>query len=926
MPHSLRVLRILALGGLPALAQMAAPGVDLQALRNAASASGPAGVTDAVPRASAIPTQELPPDGVRREDERLDREIRALKRAEKGPRRFASDLFEVRQRGSAATEGGVAEDYVLGVGDRLQLNVFGSATFEIPVQVDGKGEIVIPKVGSAKVAGKTLAQAKATVQGLVARNFSRSVAELQVVKLREVRVFVMGEVYKSGSYLVPSLSSLVNVLGLAGGPTALGSYRDIRVMRGGQRVFSLDLYPLRAEGMGNANFALQSGDTIFVPVASHQVLLEGAFARVALATPQEGLRLEAEKKDSERFATDSGERDRLRYRERLEREVKALQDRLHPKPRTSEPDGDSMRYPRVSGQPTAIQVPELTFLERQAAEDRLVTLQKTLDDLRPALPGEQRVPLDPRTKEPIWVQAQDERSEWLRRWEDTGQAPAMQFEIKPGESVATLASFAGGLLPEAGNGTLALRRRSPEGVLDGQTVSMTSAGNVFLQRGDTLSALPRREATGKVVTLAGWARIPGPYARLEGLTVGTLLRREQAVLPDTYRSRGEILRTFPDGHTQILPFDVERALAGERGHDLKLEDRDRIELFRVRDLRMLETVRISGPLTRPGLFPWHEGMRVSDLVFRGGVPKKSANRLVVELARSRSGQPSEIRKLDLEKLLSTEAQSPVSLLDESLNPKLAPDDQLSLYEKPEFKVHRVVRLSGQVARPGEYALDGTVTSLRQVLARAGGLTEEAMPQASIFLRRLEKADSSLTRAAEESGLGSQDPTAKGVNEILQRLNETKRQPTTGLLLQNPVLHGLATGNLNRLVVNFKAALSGDKAADVELQDGDEIIIPRKVQAAYVVGETASPFGAYNVASGTSVKNLLRLAGGLTRNADSWNVRLLKADGRIIDSWVNSRKVEPGDTVLVPQRIRRDTSWQENLAALTPIALILNAVK
>ena len=256
--HATRWTWVLLLGGLPGWTQ-GAGGLDLQALRNAAGASGVQGAVDAVPRTSAIPVSEPAEDGRRRqEEERLDREIRSMKRTEKGPRRFASDFFDVRQRGQIATEGGVSEDYVLGVGDRLQVNVFGSATFELPIQVDGKGEVVIPKVGAAKVAGRTLAQAKAAVQGLVARNFSRSTVELQVIKLREVRVFVMGEVYKPGSYLVPSLSSLVNVLGLAGGPTAIGSYRDIRVMRGGKPVFSLDLYPLRAEGLGNPNFALQS--------------------------------------------------------------------------------------------------------------------------------------------------------------------------------------------------------------------------------------------------------------------------------------------------------------------------------------------------------------------------------------------------------------------------------------------------------------------------------------------------------------------------------------------------------------------------------------------------------------------------------------------------------------------------------------------
>lgn len=920
------------------IAQGLPSGVDLQALRNSAGGGATVGSPDALPRASALPATDQVQDSVRRsEEERLDREIRAMKRSEKGPRRFAADLFEVRQRGSVVTEGGVAEDYVLGVGDRLQLNVFGSATFDLPIQVDGKGEVVIPKVGTAKVAGRTLAQAKVTIQSLVARNFSRSTAELQVVKLREVRVFVLGEVYKPGSYLVSSLSSLVNVLSLAGGPTAIGSYRDIRVMRGGLKAFSLDLYPLRAEGIGNPNFVLQSGDTIFVPIASHQVLLEGAFTRVALAPAHSSKgeggddATELDGDAAHDAIADAEERDRVRYRDRLEREVKALEARLSP-PKTSSgrsegiwPEGAGRAVkmmPLESAQP----LPDLNPGERLVAEERLTELRKELDNLRPTLPGESRVPLDPRTKAPIWVRPAEGRPEWLRRWEDLGQAPSMKFEMKPGETVASMMAFAGGLLPEAGEGTLTLRRSTPGGILEGQTLSATAAGATSLQRGDTLSALPRREVVGRVVTLAGWARVPGPFARTEGLTVGALLRREQEVLPDTYRARGELLRTSADGKTTLLAFDIDRALAGDPAHDLRLEDRDRIELFRVRDLRMLQTVRISGPLTRPGLFPWHKGMRVSDLIFRGGVPKKSANRMVAELARAREGQPSEVRKLNLEGLLSTEDRSPVALLDEALNPVLHPDDQVSVYEKPEYRTHRVVRLSGQVARPGEYALDGETRTLRQVLQRAGGLTPEAMPQAGIFLRRLEKSESSVARAAEESGLSTQDPTAKGVNEILQRLSETKRQPTTGLLLQNPILHGLAVGSLNRLVVNFQGALKGDDAADVELQDGDEVVIPRKTQAAYVVGETASPFGTYKVAPGTSVKDLLSLAGGLTRNADSWNIRLLKADGRILDSWVNSRKVEPGDTVLVPQRIRRDSTWQENLNALTPIALILNAVK
>ncbi|HJV91685.1 MAG TPA: SLBB domain-containing protein [Holophagaceae bacterium] len=890
--------------------------LDLQSLRQAlaANAAKDPGAQDATPKSGAFLQSEGKEElaARQREDERLEREIKLLKAREKGPARFAADLFDVRQRGTAATEGGVSEDYVLGVGDRLQVNVFGSATFEVPAQVDGRGELVIPKVGTVKVGGRTLAQAKQAVQGLVGRNFSRSTVDLQVVKLREVRVFVMGEVYRPGAFLVSSLSSLVNVLSLAGGPTAVGSFREIRVMRGGKAVFHLDLYPLRAEGLGNPNFALQSGDVVFVPLAGPVVTLEGAFTRVALQVSEATL------------GPDTLADDKTLLRDRLTREIKTLEAQLAlpvEGPVTAAPVD-----PRTGMEAAPARPQGLKADERKAAEDRLLVLKKQARDLDRTEPGDHRVRLDPRTQRPLKVEGEDGRPAWWRHWEDEGQAPRMTFELKTGETAADALRFAGGLLPEAGEGTLVRRFRKADGAQDAQTLSLAEATRASLLRGDILSALPRREAVGRVVTLQGAVRVPGPFARAEGLRVGDLLKRDQQLLPDTYQARGEILHTRLDGTTRLVAFDVAKAVAGDPAHNLLLEDRDRVELFRVEDLRLSQTVYVSGPLTRSGLFRWHEGMRASDLLFRAGVVRKSANRLEGELARVKEGEASEVRKLDLTKLLSTEADSPVALLDEAVNPLLKPDDQISVYEKPEFRLHRMVRVSGQVAKPGDYALDADRVTLRQVLARAGGATPQGQVRAGIFLRRLERADSSLQRASEESGLTAQDPTAKGVNEILQRLNETKRQPTTGHLLQSPLLHGLTSGTLGRLVVNFEAALKGDASADVELQDGDEIIIPRQTQTAYVVGETASPFGAYQVGSGTKVRDILKLAGGTTRNADTDHIRLLKADGRILDSWISGRAVEPGDTLLVPQRIRRDTTWQENLTALTPIALILNAVK
>ena len=107
-----------------------APGMAAMAL---AQDGAPAASLDLYPKPLKLEDQPLS----QTQNERLDREIRLAKAKEKGPLRFAADLFETRQYGINPTDGGIAEDYVLGVGDSLQMNVFGSATFEVPVKAGG---------------------------------------------------------------------------------------------------------------------------------------------------------------------------------------------------------------------------------------------------------------------------------------------------------------------------------------------------------------------------------------------------------------------------------------------------------------------------------------------------------------------------------------------------------------------------------------------------------------------------------------------------------------------------------------------------------------------------------------------------------------------------------------------------------------------
>lgn len=896
--------------------------LDTQGIRQAlATEKDKVPVADSTPKVSDNPLAKTREDGGSGgnsdlsikilESRRLAAELRALKERENAPRRFAEDLFDFREPMPDVTEGGIPDDYVLGIGDKLQVLGFGSATFELGSQVDGRGTIVIPKVGTLKVAGLTLGKAKTAAQAMVARQLAGTNIDMTVTKLREVRVFILGEVYRPGSYMVANLSSLVNVLSMAGGPTALGTFRQIRVLRGGQIVHQVDLYPLRSDGQGNMNFPLQGGDTIFVPLAFNQIMLEGSFVRVAGSLGQnpmemsrfpQSLALSYQSPTGGRFSKVGQAPGQSQGQRQGQDQSPSPNSGQNPNPAQNQNIDQSSNKVRPPSMGQAPINPQSPYAGQSPYPGQI--------------PAPGQVPPSNQTFSAPSV---------LSNFPISG---SMQFELLPGETAEDALRFAGGLQPNAYRWGLTLRRQDDNGVTNGLDIPLGQLNTIQIRRGDILSALPRMDRVERLVSVGGWVRVPGNFARSENLRVGELLKLHSQVMPDTYLKRGDIVRTLPDNSTQYLGFNVAKALAGDPANDLLLSDRDRITLYPVDRMRTDEQVTLSGPFTNSGTYTFHEGMRVADLVFLAGIPKKEANRMVAELARTRLGAPSEVRRLDLAKLISTEDGSPVNFQDDSINPLLKDDDQISIFEKPQFRVHRSVRIQGQVANPGTYVFTEEHPTLSTLIERAGGVTQNGMANAGILLRSIGMASAADITVSDLSG----------VSEILDRLNETKlidpnlsaKFATSGSNLQStykvPVLHGLSSAKLNRVVVDFLGAIAKKPDADLELNDNDEVIIPRKTDTAMILGETATPFAFYKVTPGLKVGEMIKQAGGTTRNADTWNIRLLKADGRIVENWVNHQRVDPGDTVLVPQKVRRDVPWQETLTALTPLAILIDAVR
>ena len=206
-------------------------------------------------------------------------------------KRFGSEVFLNRDGTFVADRAGsrdmpadlpVGPDYVLGSGDGLTINLWGGVSQSFTRFVDREGKIVLPEAGALVVAGLTLQHAQLNIERALKEQFHNVQVDVAIARLRSVRVYVVGDVQRPGAYEVSSLSTPLNALYAAGGPTGIGSLRIVRHYRGTQLIRETDLYDFLLHGVRMDGERLQSGDTLLVPPAGSQVAVFGMVKRPAI--------------------------------------------------------------------------------------------------------------------------------------------------------------------------------------------------------------------------------------------------------------------------------------------------------------------------------------------------------------------------------------------------------------------------------------------------------------------------------------------------------------------------------------------------------------------------------------------------------------------------------------------------------------------
>jgi len=198
-------------------------------------------------------------------------------------KQFGYDIFnKVPLTFAPVTDAPVPSNYVIGPGDTVNILFFGKKSIDLSQQVTRDGNLEIPELGPVSVVGLTFSELKANINERIDNQMIGVKASISLGALRSIRVFVLGDVKKPGSYTVNSLATLTNAILASGGITRIGTLRDIQLKRNGKIISHFDLYDLLLRGDTSSDRRLLPGDVVFVPPIGSTVGVLGEVRRPAI--------------------------------------------------------------------------------------------------------------------------------------------------------------------------------------------------------------------------------------------------------------------------------------------------------------------------------------------------------------------------------------------------------------------------------------------------------------------------------------------------------------------------------------------------------------------------------------------------------------------------------------------------------------------
>ncbi|MEW6989425.1 SLBB domain-containing protein [Colwelliaceae bacterium 6441] len=761
----------------------------------------------------------------------------------------------------------VPNDYIVGTGDMLSLQIFGKENFDYELPVSRQGKIVIPELGPFSVSGMTVLELKKFLASEIKNKILGVDVVVTLSELRSIRVFVLGAAFKPGQYVLSSLSSITHAIFSAGGINDIGSLRNIELKRAGKLVTRLDLYDLLINGDSSNDLILKSNDVVFIQPVGDRITVDGEVNRPAIYELSEnetfasaitmagGLLPSAYPSSTvvERFNDKNLRTVRnvdLTNKEALNGHVKAGD--FIKVMKTSELFEDSVTIIGAVARPGKYQ-----WQQGQRVSDLIPNIHAYLED------------------------DADLTYSLIIREKDIGRnIEVLQF------------SFFNAISDANSLDNIPLQPRDKILVFSNVEIASTEKGSLesFALTKNELLELEKENAEQEYKDRLFWQHYSEESSSASFNQLEEVDKAEET-LKQTYQSIEELTGAEEqEPEIRELGFFSRKRLLAPVIEQLKRQ---------ASAGQPIQMVEVDGAVKYPGLYPLAVNGKVIDSIMAAGGLKESAYLVKSEITRNMITD-NKAEKISINFNLSAALNG-----SKTDNQKLMSKDRINIHHIPAWQENHIVELKGEFNFPGKYTIRRGET-LGQLIERVGGFTDYAYIEGSLFtreklkqleLKNLVKVSESLRMEIASKSLSQREGNAsfdyEQTNQLLADLTNVKP--------------------IGRLVVDVPLIFS-DSDFDVILENGDVLYIPTKQNSINVVGQVQVA-SSHIYKSGYTAYDYVSLSGGIKKQADDERIYIIKANGSVEipnnSNWfeTENNELSPGDTVVVPL----DSYFMEDLS-------------
>lgn len=502
-------------------------------------------------------------------DRRLEKDF------EKEIKQFGYNMFEQPASPFAPLETApVAPDYVLGPEDNLIIQMWGMTNEVFKLTLTRDGKINLPKVGALYLWGMNFNDAENKIKEGLLRFYKDIQIDVSLGALRNIKVFVLGEVKKPGGYTINALSTMLHALYHAGGPTKIGSLRNIKLVRKGEQEKVFDLYPLLLQGERKGDIRLLNDDIIFVPHIEGVVGINGNVKNPAIYEMIGPTKL--------------------------------------------------MDIIKMSGGLTPSAYLQKIQVNRIIANKQVTVLELEISNLEDLEKSSQNIEI--KDKDLILISSIDKRKRGYVSIKGNVHRPG-DYKMSPEMKLSDLINEAGGLLAETYLERAEILRYKSDYTRDivafevNKVLRKDPAHNLLLNEWDIVEIKSIFDIFPKpIVHISGEVNKPGSYRFVAGMRVSDLIYQAQELKDTAFLEKAELYRKNygQNNPPEIIMVNLKAILQKEKEADLILQKED--HLFIRPNLELIEKwiVTINGQVRFPGGYVIKKGDRLGSVLERTG--------------------------------------------------------------------------------------------------------------------------------------------------------------------------------------------------------------------------------------------------------------------------------------------------------------------